>query len=230
LPPLPRRNGAFSFANVGTDQQTRLRVLSGYSPAERSWAWHYYASEDEKKSFFNRDAFANARSSIRFFEAFKAKGEWTPEDFIRNDRHFYLPQEMMRKLDLMTMTYSVEGRAPFVAAPVLALAEKLRYSNMVAGPILKTALRAAFADILPGHVIKRPKHGFNVPIDHWFRGRCNDLVEETISPSSALVRHGMLAKGGADAVRRLVADEARLSGHTVLCLVMLNLWLETEAP
>ena len=74
-----------------------------------------------------------------------------------------MPQEMLRKVDRMTMAYSVEGRVPFATPAVLSHAAKLSYANMVKGNVLKWSLRQAFSDILPVEITERPKHGFNVP-------------------------------------------------------------------
>ena len=60
---------------------------------------------------------------------------------------------------------------------------------------LKTSLRQAFADILPPEVVARPKHGFNVPIDHWLKNEWSDLVDEAFAPGSALHRSGIVGAG-----------------------------------
>ena len=143
-----------------------------------------------------------------------------------SDRALYMPNEMLRKLDRMTMAHSVEGRVPFAAPRVLALAEKLKYSQMVRGHTLKWALRQAFADVLPDSVVERPKHGFNVPIDHWLKREWRGLVDEAFAPDSALWAHGLVdARSGATAAR-LLKDPQRLNGHTVFCFIVLNRWLE----
>jgi asparagine synthase (glutamine-hydrolysing) len=124
--------------------------LRRYTPATRAWAWHYYASESDKARLYADDITHPARSSLRWFEAFKQGDTWSSEDFIRQDRGFYFPFEMLRKVDRMTMAFSVEGRVPFAAPAVLALADLLPYAAMVREGSLKWALRRAFAGLLPG--------------------------------------------------------------------------------
>lgn len=149
-----------------------------------------------------------------------------PEDFIKQDRVFYLPNEMLKKVDRMTMAYSVEGRAPFVAPSVLSLADKLKYKHLVRGGRLKWVLRKAFEDILPPEVINRPKHGFNVPIDHWLKNEWSFLVEETFSKDSALYRNGVINGCARKAANEMLFDSSRLNGHTIFSFIMLNRWLE----
>ena len=226
--PAPAPQDPLSFQNFGDGLDRRLSVLAGYGPAERAWAWHYYAAEAEKAALFASDLAAEANTSLRHFAAYQPVdgADWTAEDYIRQDRAFYLPYEMMRKLDRMTMACSVEGRAPFVAPAVLSHAAKLRYGQMVRGDTLKWALRRAFADRLPTDITTRPKHGFNVPIDHWLKGEWSDLLDRTFTPGSALDQAGMLAPGAMDTARRLLHDPRRLNGHTLFCFIMLNFWLD----
>jgi asparagine synthase (glutamine-hydrolysing) len=227
-PAAPLRPGQVpvSFQNFGLDLDERLQALAGYDAHTRAWAWHYYAHESEKAELFAADWRDGMQSSLRHFKTFDPAAEWSPETFVAQDRDFYMPQEMLRKVDRMTMAYSVEGRVPFAAPAVLSHAAKLSYSSLVRGDALKWALRKAFAGILPAEVAGRPKHGFNVPIDHWLKADWSDLVDEAFMAGSALRRHGVVDAGAGDVAWRMIHDPQRLNGHTVFCYVMLNRWLE----
>lgn len=217
---------AISYQNFGMSENERLAVLAGYSAQQRAWAWHYYAHENEKAGLYAREWREGLKSSIRHFEAFNPASQWDPEVYVASDRAFYMPNEMLRKLDRMTMAHSVEGRVPFAAPTVLALAEKLKYSQMVRGHTLKWALREAFSDVLPNSIVERPKHGFNVPIDHWLKGEWRDLVDEAFAPSSALWAHGLVDKNSGVTAAHLLDDPRRLNGHTIFSFIVLNRWLE----
>ncbi len=222
-------SGVVSFQNFGEPLADRLTTIQALPACARAWAWHYYAHEAEKAALFASDFRADLEPSLRHFR-FWRDGPWESADFVTHDRLFYFPNEMLRKLDRMAMAYSVEARVPFAAPAVLSHAEKLRFSDLV-GPdgTLKWTLRRAFADRLPDEVVNRPKHGFNVPIDHWLKSDWADLVDETFAPDSALSREGMLAPEAAATARAMLADERRLNGHTIFCLIMLNRWLERSA-
>ncbi len=217
-----------SFQNFGTDIKDRLRALGQYPSSHRAWAWHYYAAEEEKRLLFSNEPFENVQSSYRHFSNFNSAHNWEPKEFIHQDRDFYLPNEMMRKLDKMTMAYSVEGRAPFVAPSILGLVEQFKYEHMVKGDILKPVLREAFSDILPEKISKAPKHGFNVPIDYWLKGDWANLMEETFSSDSALSRMELISEDAGQLAGRMINDSNRLNGHTIFCYVMLNMWLEQQ--
>src|SRR6185437_12222540 len=220
------RPGVVSFQNFGIPIAERLATIDALPSTARAWAWHYYAHEDEKAALFAPDFRAGLRSSLRHFEA-APEEPWRPVDFIAQDRAFYFPNEMLRKVDRMTMAYSVEGRVPFAAPAVLSHADKLDFGDMVGSDgTLKWLLRRAFADMLPADVVARPKHGFNVPIDHWLKNDWADLVDGTFSPDSALCRAGMVVEGAGPTARAMLHDPSRLNGHTVFCMIMLNTWLE----
>jgi asparagine synthase (glutamine-hydrolysing) len=139
-----------------------------------------------------------------------------------------MTNEMLRKLDFMTMAYSVEGRVPFAAPSVINHANRLQYSQLIRGKSLKWVLREAYSDILPKSILSRAKHGFNVPIDHWLRGEWSDLVSETFSRDSALFKTGLISATSYDEAKKMLSDNSRLSGHTIFCFVVLNRWLENE--
>ncbi len=219
-------NKPVSFQNFGMDLVQRLDALAAYDAPTRAWAWHYYAHESEKAALFSKEFQEGLVSSIRYFQAFDSSLEWAPEVFIAQDRDFYMPQEMLRKLDRMTMAYSVEGRVPFASPSVISHAAKLSYSQMVQGNILKWSLRQAFSDILPIEVIERPKHGFNIPIDHWLKEEWSDLLDEAFSEDSALKRYGIVGDKARSVADTMLKDSVRLNGHTVFCYIVLNRWLE----
>ncbi|MFC2170834.1 asparagine synthetase B family protein, partial [Calditrichota bacterium] len=219
-------NGHYSMQYVNMPLRELLKRLESYSPSDRAWAWHYYASEKDKAELFSVEPFAEIESSHSHFHSYKNGNDWTPEEYIHQDRLFYFPNEMLRKMDRMTMAHSVEGRVPFAAPSILSFADRLNYGQMVRGKTLKWTLRQAFKDILPFEVVHRPKHGFNVPIDHWLKGRWSEMVDEAFAPSSALSRMKLIRKGSWARAKQMLNDPVRLTGHTIFCYIQLNRWLE----
>ena len=201
----------------GTLGQREARMAS-YPPPLRAWSWHYYASEKEKGALFHPDI--KSASSLRHF----AGPFQEPLDYLRHDRRFYFPYEMLTKLDRMTMACSVEGRAPFAAPALQKFAGRLKWNDLVRNGKLKWVLRRAFADVLPSEIVDRPKHGFNVPIDHWMKGSWADLLKDTFSPSSPLIREGILAPGSERRAQEILSDPRKVAGHVLFCFVMLHQW------
>jgi asparagine synthase (glutamine-hydrolysing) len=198
----------------------RVARVAGYPPSMRAWAWHYYASEQEKRSLFHPDI-AGQSSLLQF----SGSSFDDPLDYLQNDRDFYFPNEMLSKVDRMTMAFSVEGRAPFAAPAVQRHAERLSWDKLIRDGQLKWVLRRAFSDVLPDDVVSRPKHGFNVPIDHWLRGEWRDLFLETFAESSPLRSRGIVGPGAAAYAERTLEDPRKVAGHVLFTFVMLHLWM-----
>tara|TARA_B100000902_G_scaffold393356_1_gene447440 strand:+ start:181 stop:2046 length:1866 start_codon:yes stop_codon:yes gene_type:complete len=212
--------------DTGINERERVERVSRLPGPHRARAWHYYATEEDKRALFGTDFMDGLKSSTRIFSDWKSESSWTPENFVAQDRDCYLPLEMLRKVDRMTMAHSVEGRTPFTSPSVLALSERISYPMMTSAGTLKKALRAAYSDILPKSILHRPKHGFNVPIDLWLRGEWKDLLMDAFSKQSALSREGIIGPDSAELALAMSRNPRRLNGHTLFCFIMLNLWLE----
>jgi asparagine synthase (glutamine-hydrolysing) len=214
--------------DIGIDEETRLEQVSLLPGPLRARAWHYYGTEADKRKLFGRSFLEGLKSSTRIFSDWKHESSWTPENFVSQDRDCYLPLEMLRKVDRMTMAHSVEGRTPFTSPSVLALSERISYPMMTKTGTLKRVLRRAYSDILPKSILHRPKHGFNVPIDLWLRGEWKDLLMEAFSKQSALSHEGIIGSDSAEVALAMSRNPRRLNGHTLFCFIMLNLWLENS--
>jgi asparagine synthase (glutamine-hydrolysing) len=202
--------------------EQRIARVAAYPARLRAWAWHYYASEEEKAALFHEDI--KVESSLRWFSQTPLQ---EPLDYLRHDRAFYFPYEMLSKVDRMTMAFSVEGRAPFAAPAVQKFAARLPWRQLIRDGQLKWVLRQAFAGDLPQDIVARPKHGFNVPIDHWLQGEWNDLLQDTFSETAPLRRAGLLSPQSRDQAMALLNDPRKVPGHVLFTFVMLHLWMSS---
>jgi asparagine synthase (glutamine-hydrolysing) len=135
----------------------------------------------------------------------------------------YLPGDLLTKIDIATMAYSLEARSPLLDHQFLELAASLPAAMKVKGGEKKVALRAALRAWLPDNVLDRPKQGFEAPVSEWLRTDLRPLVHEVVLGSRALER------GWFDAgyVRRLVDRHlagAEDNAKGIWTLLMLELW------
>jgi asparagine synthase (glutamine-hydrolysing) len=97
----------------------------------------------------------------------------------------YLPCDLMTKVDIASMAHSLECRAPFLDYRVVEFAAALPVRLKYRRGRGKWLLREAFGHLLPRQVFARPKMGFGVPLDYWFRGELKALAHDLLlSPSS----------------------------------------------
>jgi asparagine synthase (glutamine-hydrolysing) len=114
-----------------------------------------------------------------------------------NDIHNYLPEDILKKVDLASMLNSLEVRVPFLdyrlVPLVLSLPEKYKVRNITT----KWLLKKIASYYLPGEIVNRPKRGFTVPISRWIRE--SDLIRQFIT-GRQYYEHNLLSY---DYVRRL---------------------------
>ena len=86
------------------------------------------------------------------------------------DQTSWLPDNLLERGDRMTMAASLEARMPFMDHELAAFVSALPDSYRVRGLQTKWILREAMRRLLPEAILKRPKVGFRVPVNEWFRG------------------------------------------------------------
>jgi asparagine synthase (glutamine-hydrolysing) len=137
----------------------------------------------------------------------------------------YLPGDLLVKVDIASMAHSLECRGPFLDHRVveLALAMPLRRKLRLRGGRSKVVLKQAFADLLPPAIRTRPKMGFGVPLDRWFRGELKDELRAVLLDPVSLAR-GLFHP---EAVTRLIDEHVsskRDHAYKLWALLMLELW------
>jgi asparagine synthase (glutamine-hydrolysing) len=100
---------------------------------------------------------------------------------MRVDQRTYLPDAMLTKVDRASMAVSLEVRVPLLDHRVVEYTAKLPDSLKYRNGTGKFLLKRLLGQYLPAHLIERPKMGFGVPIDRWFRKELKDLLLDYLS-------------------------------------------------
>jgi asparagine synthase (glutamine-hydrolysing) len=137
----------------------------------------------------------------------------------------YLPGDLLVKVDIASMAHSLECRAPFLDHRVveLALAMPIRRKLRLRGGRSKVVLKQAFADLLPPMIRRRPKMGFGVPVDRWFRGELKDELKAVLLDPVAANRNLFRPEAVAAMIGEHV-DGRRDHAYKLWGLLMLELW------
>jgi asparagine synthase (glutamine-hydrolysing) len=137
----------------------------------------------------------------------------------------YLPDDLLVKLDRMTMAHGLEARSPFLDRELVEYAAALPDSFKLSGRRTKAILRDAFADLLPPEIERRGKMGFGVPVGNWFRGGLREYMRDTLLAPAARYREMLAGPFVEGLVQRHLAGEANL-GQQLWSLVCFERWLQ----
>jgi asparagine synthase (glutamine-hydrolysing) len=183
------------------------------------------AKQDLYTDKFRQETRAHSAASIidPWFE--RANGSGIVDAALLTDIMTYLPNDLLVKVDIATMANSLEARSPFLDHHVIEFAASLPEKYKLRGVTTKYLLKRVLKKLLPAENLGRRKMGFGVPIGHWFRGKLQPFLRETILSETALKRGLFKPK----AVRRLIELHTRSErdySHQLWTLVMLELWFQ----
>ncbi|MFN0059141.1 MAG: asparagine synthase (glutamine-hydrolyzing) [Planctomycetota bacterium] len=145
------------------------------------------------------------------------------------DRRFYLPGDILEKVDRATMMSSLEARVPFLDHRIVEFAARIPLALQL-GPLSrgKEVLRAVIEPLVPAPLLTLKKRGFGIPIDRWLRGSLGaDIAARLLDPEFAELE--LLEPRG---IKRLIAEHARgraNNGHMLWGLASLATCL-TRGP
>jgi asparagine synthase (glutamine-hydrolysing) len=146
-----------------------LKLLrhAGKPEAERYFSW--FALADGRAERFEQ-LFAEAPASL------SALGRLQYVDL-----NSMLTDNLMLKADKLSMAHSLELRVPFLDHEVVEVGLGLRDREKLRGTQTKVAIRRLVAERLPASIARRPKQGFDVPLDRWLGGELRDLVADALA-------------------------------------------------
>lgn len=106
------------------------------------------------------------------------------------DVRTYLPDDLLVKMDIATMAYSVEARSPFLDHRLMEFAASLPVELKLDGTNGKRLLKSAMRGIVPDGILDREKMGFGVPLERWFREDLRELPRQLLlDPSSSVLTY-----------------------------------------
>ena len=157
---------------------------------ERLAAWFAGFTGRERTRLLAPELRAREATAARAFAAvLEASGARRPLDrMLAADLALWLADDLLMKMDKMSMAASIEARVPLLDHPLVEWAARLPDLHKVRGWSGKVLLKRMARRRLPASVIDRPKVGFTVPLSPWFRGPLRELVADTLLSPSCLGR------------------------------------------
>ena len=161
-------------------QMHRLGNAARLSPQERYWFLCSLTPEvgipglltDHAMGQVNQELYRNRKSNIT--SHLTGRGI---NDMLHADTRMLLPNDMLHKVDQMSMAHSLEVRVPFLDHRLVEFAFGLPASYKINGQMKKRVVQDAARGLLPAELYNRPKHGFDVPLAKGYKTELRGWIE-----------------------------------------------------
>jgi asparagine synthase (glutamine-hydrolysing) len=139
------------------------------------------------------------------------------------DLKTYLVDDILVKVDRMSMAHALEVRAPLLDQNFVEFVMRLPRSLKLDGRTTKVALKKLLNGRVPEKIVNRKKHGFTMPLGATLRGPLAGMVQDTLM-SSRFRQRGYFDAGVVKAMCESHAAGAHDYGDQLWTLMMFELW------
>ena len=216
-----------SFRKTSLDFKLK-RFVSGASnqPLLAHYSWKAYLNEEVKAEMYAHPP--DRSSPFRpTYELFQQYCPYQTGDLVNRmlfvDSKIQLADDMLTKVDRMSMAHSLEVRVPLLNTELMNFMCSLPGEYKVRGLKLKYLLKRVAGRLLPPAIINRPKAGFTVPIARWVSKDLRDLVADQLAPQT------LRSQGFFDPAKVWAMLDAHWTGRcdyarSIWALVMFGMW------
>lgn len=196
-----------------------------FDGAERYFDTNILFREMEKASLFETDAYQHIQKDdprMGWAACLKNGGGHWLSSLQYMDLKNYLPNDILTKVDRMSMAHSIEARVPLLDHKIVEFAATIPPELKLNGDTTKYIFKKAMQGILPDDILHRPKRGFAIPLGRWFRGQLSLYVRDLLLSRKSLER-GLFRKSY---IERLIElnDRGRSLDLQLWTLITFELW------
>ena len=204
---------------AGRFQRFSAKVGSGMPDAYLEWV-SFVPEAWRRRLLADPDDWARQRYTEQWRATAGAK---TLDRLLSLNMETYLADDLLVKMDRTSMAHSLEVRSPFLDTELVEFAARLPTHLKARGLSLKRVLKHAVSDLLPTEILDRPKRGFGVPLDRWFRQDLNAYTQTKLGAGASV--RGYLRSEALDALLHEHRTGAASHGHALWTLLTLELFL-----
>ncbi len=204
------------------------RFIEGLEqPEELSHArWRIFAGELEQARLFTREAADQVVTPVgaHIERLFVAAGDRHPLNrSLYVDTRSYLCDNILTKVDRMSMAVSLEARVPYLDTELVELAFAMPADLKVHKGETKTLLKKVAARHLPRECVYRPKEGFSIPIKQWLTTTLRPLVEDLLA-ERRIREQGIFQAGRVEQLKKEHCSGQANHSHILWALIMFQSW------
>jgi asparagine synthase (glutamine-hydrolysing) len=219
--PRALRSRAQRFAGrLGGDRRERyLSQVSVFDAAQRA---ALYTPE------FAEGVAPSAADAVLLGPWGEASGAALLDQLLEVDATVYLPGDLLTKIDVATMAFSLEARSPLLDHELMELAASIPPAHKANGMQRKIALRGALRGWVPDAVLDGPKQGFELPVGRWLRGELAPFARQVLLDRESAER-GWARPAAIEALLDEHRDGRADHGRGLWALLALELWAQSAA-
>ena len=220
VPPTARKKGLVNKFK---------RFVEGASLDEslEHFRWSMFVSDDSRKKLYGKqltESLNGACASSRFVEHL---GKYQRADALWRQQYAdvktYLVDDILVKVDRMSMANSLEARTPYLDFRLVEFAFALPSNLKLRGLQTKHLLKRCLKHRLPESVLNRKKEGFSIPMKNWLRGQLRPLLLDLLS-ESRITRRGYFNTAYIQRLLREHFAGQQNHSHVLWSLMVFELW------
>jgi asparagine synthase (glutamine-hydrolysing) len=225
LPPTEKKKGL-------VNKVKRFSAGAATAPSDLGhYRWMVYLNAREKARLYQsglRDALgaADVYAPVR-----EALGRFGQDDVLNRqlyaDLSLYLADDILVKVDRMSMATSLETRAPFLDGDLMELAFSMPGHLKIRNGERKWILKQAMKDVLPDSILNRKKEGFSIPMKNWLRRELQPLMRNLLSPDR-VARRGLFDPAVVTGLMDAHTAGKENHAHTLFPLMVFERWADAH--
>ena len=229
---LPKSRNS-KFTNINR-QLHKFSLGAKLTNKARYWKWASIINEERANYLLKEELVFNPqRLSDTAFEYKKRKDDLLKNirrdgdinDVLYTDMNMVLTNDMLRKVDAMSMANSLEVRTPFLDHRLVSFAFSLPVAFKINQDMKKKILQDTFREELPEEIYNRPKHGFEVPLLGWFRNELRSTIEEDLLDDDFIEAQGIFnVSATRELKQQLFSNNPEDVQATIWALIVFNTW------
>jgi asparagine synthase (glutamine-hydrolysing) len=220
IPPQPAKKGLLN--------KTKRMVEGGALESSLHHVrWMIFLSTLEKEKLYHSDLRGrlNGYSTNSIFEGYFSQAALfdplAQQQYV--DIKTYLPDDILAKVDRMSMAASIEARVPLLDYRIAEFALNLPPEMKLHRSRTKVILRRAMQKLLPEVSLTKPKQGFSIPMKHWLRSSLRPMLQDLLSDECVRQRGYFIPHTVSGWVQEHLDGRANHS-HRLWALMVFELW------